>query len=112
MVHDEKLDRVIGAQRPNHLQSRDCNWTASNRTQTTLLYVRGARFERREYRSIFAKLKAPSIMKIYDYKIVKAKNTEELSKDVAKQVAEGWQPLGAPFGIQEGIAQALVKHEE
>ena len=51
-------------------------------------------------------------MKVYDYKIVKAKNTEELSNDVTKQVAEGWQPLGAPFGIKEGIAQALVKHEE
>jgi hypothetical protein len=51
-------------------------------------------------------------MKIYDYKIVKAKNTEELSKDVAKQVVEGWQPFGAPFGIQQGIAQALVKYEE
>ena len=85
--------------------------TAFNRTQTNLLCVRGARFERWEYCSISAS-EAASIMKVYDYKIVKAKNTEELSKDVAKQVAEGWQPLGAPFGIQEGIAQALVKHEE
>ena len=51
-------------------------------------------------------------MKIYDYKIVKVKNTEDLSKEVAKQIAEGWQPLGAPFGVQESVAQALVKHEE
>ena len=51
-------------------------------------------------------------MKVYDYKIVKAKSTDDLSKDVAKQIAAGWQPLGPPFGIQEGIAQALVKHEE
>ena len=48
-------------------------------------------------------------MKVYDYKIVKAKNTDDLSKDVAKQIAEGWQPLGAPFRIQEDVAQALVK---
>ena len=27
-------------------------------------------------------------MKVYDYKIVKAKNTEELSKDVTKQIAK------------------------
>ena len=112
MVHQEQLDRGIRAQKPNHLQSRDRSWTAFNRTQTNLLCVRAARFERWEYRSISARLKAASIMKIYDYKIVKAKNTEELSKDVTKQVAEGWQPLGAPFGIKEGIAQALVKHEE
>jgi hypothetical protein len=51
-------------------------------------------------------------MKIYDYKIVKAKCTEDLSKDVSKQVGEGWQPLGAPFGLQETVAQALVKYEE
>ena len=51
-------------------------------------------------------------MKVYDYEIVKAKNTDDLSKDVAKQIPEGWQPLGAPFVIQEGVAQALVKHEE
>ena len=51
-------------------------------------------------------------MKIYDYKIVKATNTEDLSKEVSKQVAEGWQPLGAPFGLQETVAQALVKYEE
>jgi hypothetical protein len=51
-------------------------------------------------------------MKVYDYKIMKAKNTDDLSKDVAKQITEGWQPLGPPFGIREGVAQALVKHEE
>ena len=51
-------------------------------------------------------------MKIYDYRIVKAKNTDDLSKDVVKQIAEGWQPLGRPFSIPAGIAQALVKHEE
>ena len=51
-------------------------------------------------------------MKVYDYKILKAKNTDDLSKDVVKQIAEGWQPLGPPFGIPAGIAQALVKHEE
>ena len=57
----------------------------------------------------------PSIkkaMKVYDYKILKAKNPEELSKDVAKALADGWQPLGAPFPFAEGIAQALVKYEE
>ena len=51
-------------------------------------------------------------MKIYDYKIVKAKSTEDLSKEVTKQVRQGWQPLGAPFGLQESVAQALVKYEE
>lgn len=51
-------------------------------------------------------------MKAYDYKILKAKNTEELSKDVAKALADGWQPLGAPFPLAEAIAQALVKNEE
>jgi Domain of unknown function (DUF1737) len=51
-------------------------------------------------------------MRIYDYKIVKAKNPEDLSKEVSKQVGEGWQPLGAPFGLQESVAQALVKYEE
>ena len=51
-------------------------------------------------------------MKVYDYKIVKTKNTEDLSKEVAKQVAEGWQPLFTPFGLKEGVAQALVKYEE
>lgn len=52
------------------------------------------------------------MMKVYDYRIVKAKNTDDLSKDVVKGIAEGWQPLGPPFGTREGIAQALVKHEE
>jgi hypothetical protein len=51
-------------------------------------------------------------VKIYDYKIVKAKSTEDLSKEVTKQVGLGWQPLGAPFGLQESVAQALVKYEE
>jgi Domain of unknown function (DUF1737) len=51
-------------------------------------------------------------MRIYDYRTVKAKNTDDPSKDVAKQIAEGWQPFGPPFGIPERIAQALVKHEE
>ena len=51
-------------------------------------------------------------MKAYDYKILKAKNTDELSKDVAKTLAEGWQPLGSPFTLAEGVAQALVKYEE
>ena len=51
-------------------------------------------------------------MKVYDYKILKAKNTDDLSKDVVKQIAEGWQPLGPPFGIQDGLAQALVRYEE
>jgi hypothetical protein len=51
-------------------------------------------------------------MKVYDYRILKAKNTDDLAKDVVKEIAEGWQPLGSPFGIREGIAQALVKHEE
>jgi hypothetical protein len=51
-------------------------------------------------------------MKIYDYKIVKAKNPEDLSKEVSKQVGEDWQPFGAPFGLQESVAQALVKYEE
>ena len=51
-------------------------------------------------------------MKVYDYRIAKAKNIDDLSRDVAKQIADGWQPLGAPFGKREGVAQALVKHEE
>lgn len=51
-------------------------------------------------------------MKAYDYKILKAKNTEELSKDVVKALAEGWQPLGPPFTLADGVAQALVKNEE
>jgi hypothetical protein len=51
-------------------------------------------------------------MKAYDYKILKAKNTDELSKDVAKALVDGWQPLGPPFNIPEGVAQALVKYEE
>ena len=50
--------------------------------------------------------------KVYDYKILKAKNPDELSKDVAKALADRWQSLGAPFPLAEGIAQALVKHEE
>jgi hypothetical protein len=57
MVHQEQLDRGIRAQKPNHLQSRDRSWTAFNRTQTNLLCVRAARFERWEYRSISARLK-------------------------------------------------------
>jgi hypothetical protein len=55
---------------------------------------------------------AKETMKAYDYKILKAKNTDELSKDVAKTLAEGWQPLGPPFTLAEGVAQALVKYEE
>jgi hypothetical protein len=55
---------------------------------------------------------AEETMKAYDYKILKAKNTDELSKDVAKTLAEGWQPLGPPFTLAEGVAQALVKYEE
>jgi hypothetical protein len=51
-------------------------------------------------------------MKVYDYKIVKAKDTDDLSKNVANEVAEGWQPLGRPFNVRDGVAQALVKHEE
>ncbi|HEY5954740.1 MAG TPA: DUF1737 domain-containing protein [Terrimicrobiaceae bacterium] len=51
-------------------------------------------------------------MKAYDYKILKAKNTDELTKDVAKAFADGWQPLGPPFNIPDGVAQALVKYEE
>jgi Domain of unknown function (DUF1737) len=51
-------------------------------------------------------------MKAYDYKILKTKNTDELSKDVVKALADGWQPLGPPFTIPEGVAQALVKYEE
>jgi uncharacterized protein DUF1737 len=51
-------------------------------------------------------------MKAYDYKILKEKNTDELSKEVAKALADGWQPLGPPFIIPEGVVQALVKYEE
>lgn len=52
------------------------------------------------------------IMKAYDYQILRAKNTDELTKDVAKALADGWQPLGSPFHIPDGVAQALVKYEE
>jgi hypothetical protein len=52
------------------------------------------------------------MMKVYDYRIVKAKNTGDLSQDVVKAIAEGWQQLGTPFGTRDGIVQALVKHEE
>jgi hypothetical protein len=51
-------------------------------------------------------------MKVYDYKIAKAKNTDDLTKLVAQSLADGWQPLGQPLVIPDGIAQALVRHEE
>jgi hypothetical protein len=41
------------------------------------------------------------MMKVYDYRIVKAKNTGDLSQDVVKAIAEGWQPLGPPFGTRD-----------
>jgi hypothetical protein len=51
-------------------------------------------------------------MKAYDYKILKAKDTDDLSKEVVKALADGWQPLGAPITTPAGAAQALVKYEE
>ena len=51
--------------------------------------------------------------RVVDYKIAVADDIENL--EVKDQLAEDWQPFGAPFQggkNQSWLLQALVKHEE
>lgn len=53
--------------------------------------------------------------RITDYTIVVAEEIENMEAEVKARMAQGWQPLGAPFQGGKDMSwlmQALVKHED